>query len=122
MCTGLHPEEAVSYLSDALFDLTETDSPVYAICGTGHHSKDGRDKVGKAIRSFLDSWRYAFREFSVPGDRNNSGGIIGIDPSSFDHDLADSPHAGFTYKAEAGSDIAVRRPENTKIRILKADR
>ena len=58
--------------------------PIYAITGTGHHSKNGKDKVGKAIRAFLNDWNYAFREFSVPGDRNNVGGILGIDPSSYD--------------------------------------
>ena len=85
---GLHPEEAVSYLSDCLKEQKGSLRPVYAICGTGHHSKNGKDKVGKAIRLFLNEWRYAFREFSVPGDRNNVGGILGIDPSSFDRDVA----------------------------------
>ena len=36
------------------------------------------------MRAFLNEWRYAFREFSVPGDRNNVGGILGVDPASFD--------------------------------------
>ena len=61
--------------------------PVYAITGTGHHSKNGKDKIGKSIRAFLTEWRYAFREFSVPGDRGNMGGIIGIDPTSWDRSL-----------------------------------
>ncbi|CRJ87568.1 hypothetical protein BN1708_017008, partial [Verticillium longisporum] len=39
---GLHPEEAVEYLE--------------RITGTGHHSKSGKDKVGKAIRNFLNEW------------------------------------------------------------------
>lgn len=78
---GLHPDEAVQYLSDCLREQKSSSRPVYAICGTGHHSKNGKDKVGKAIRQFLNEWRYAFREFSVPGDRNNVGGILGIDVS-----------------------------------------
>jgi hypothetical protein len=53
--------------------------PLYAIVGTGHHSKNGRDKVARAVRLFLDEWRYAYREFSVNGDRNVMGGILGID-------------------------------------------
>ena len=71
---GLHPEEAVDYLEKVLLENSKEPRPVYAITGTGHHSKNGKDKVGKAIRNFLNEWRYAFREFSVPGDRNNMGG------------------------------------------------
>lgn len=44
--------------------------------------------MGKAIRAFLNEWKYAYREFSVPGDRNNMGGILGIDASSWDKSLA----------------------------------
>ncbi|PBP22680.1 hypothetical protein BUE80_DR006576 [Diplocarpon rosae] len=80
---GLHPEEAVEYLEKVLLENQKETRPVYAITGTGHHSKNGKDKVGKAIRNFLNEWRYAYREFSVPGDRNNVGGILGIDARSF---------------------------------------
>lgn len=72
---GLHPEEAVGYLEDALLQHQKSSCPVYAITGTGHHSKNGKDKVGKAIRSWLNDWKYAYREFSVAGD--NLGGILG---------------------------------------------
>lgn len=85
---GLHPEEAVEYLERVLLDNSKESRPVYAITGTGHHSKNGKDKVGKAIRNFLNEWRYAYREFSVPGDRNNMGGILGIDARSWDKSLA----------------------------------
>lgn len=81
---GLHPEEAVDYLEKVLVEHAASARPVYAITGTGHHSKNGKDKVGKAIRGFLGEWRYAYREFSVPGDRNNVGGILGIDARSFE--------------------------------------
>jgi len=84
---GLHPEEAVEYLERVLLEQQASTRPVYAITGTGHHSKNGKDKVGKAIRGFLNEWRYAYREFSVPGDRNNVGGILGIDPRSYDKSL-----------------------------------
>jgi len=91
--------------------------PVYAITGTGHHSKNGKDKVGKAIRGFLNEWRYAFREFSVPGDRNNVGGILGIDPSSYDKSVAERAK-----ESEGGS---ASEPDgtqkDTKIRIMKRD-
>lgn len=79
---GLHPEEAVEFLEHALIEHQNSSHPVYAITGTGHHSKNGKDKVGKAIRSWLSEWKYAYREFSVAGD--NLGGILGINPRSFD--------------------------------------
>lgn len=85
---GLHPEEAVEYLERILLENDKETRPVYAITGTGHHSKNGKDKVGKAIRNFLNEWRYAYREFSVPGDRNNVGGILGIDARSWDKTLS----------------------------------
>ena len=85
---GLHPEEAVEYLEKVLTESGRERKPIYAITGSGHHSKNGKDKVGKAIRNFLNEWRYAYREFSVPGDRNNMGGILGIDPKSWDKSLA----------------------------------
>ncbi|EGR50439.1 uncharacterized protein TRIREDRAFT_59062 [Trichoderma reesei QM6a] len=85
---GLHAEEAVEYLEKVLLENEKGGRPIYAITGTGHHSKNGKDKVGKAIRAFLNEWKYAYREFSVPGDRNNMGGILGIDASSWDKSLA----------------------------------
>lgn len=85
---GLHPEEAVEYLEKILLENGKEDRPIYAITGTGHHSKNGKDKVGRAIRNFLSEWRYAYKEFSVPGDRNSMGGILGIDARSWDKSLA----------------------------------
>jgi hypothetical protein len=82
---GLHPEEAIGYLEAALTDQQKSGRMVYAITGTGHHSKGGKDKVGKTIRGWLNEWKYAWREFSVPGD--NVGGILGIDPKSFDKEI-----------------------------------
>lgn len=82
---GLHPEEAVEYLEQVVLEQQSSGHPVYAITGTGHHSKNGKDKVGKAIRGWLNEWKYAFREFSVAGD--TVGGILGIDPKSFDRSL-----------------------------------
>ncbi|CAM1505684.1 Fc.00g113210.m01.CDS01 [Cosmosporella sp. VM-42] len=85
---GLHPEEAVEYLEKILMENGKESRPIYAITGSGHHSKNGKDKVGRAIRNFLNEWRYAYREFSVPGDRNNMGGILGIDARSWDKSLS----------------------------------
>lgn len=117
---GLHPEEAVAYLSECLKEQSSPSpgkKPVYAICGTGHHSKNGKDKVGKAIRTFLNEWRYAFREFSVPGDRNNVGGILGIDPASYDKDMARKGLAtGGSGDGDSGVDV-----KDTKVMLVKED-
>lgn len=110
---GLHPDESVSYLEGILLKHSTSSRPVYAITGTGHHSKNGKDKVGKAIRGFLNEWRYAFREFSVPGDRNNVGGILGIDPSSYDKSVAERPK-----ESEEPADDGKK---DSKIRIMKRE-
>ncbi|KAI4201202.1 MAG: hypothetical protein LQ350_003379 [Teloschistes chrysophthalmus] len=89
---GLHPEEAIEYLEQVLIQHQKSTRPVYAITGTGHHSKNGKDKVGKAIRGWLSEWKYAYAEFNVPGD--NLGGILGIDPASFDKRLVDEKTSG----------------------------
>lgn len=117
---GLHPEEAVQYLTSCLLDHSSSSRPVYAICGTGHHSKNGKDKVGKAVRQFLNEWRFAFREFSVPGDRNNVGGILGVDPSSYDRECAKKMQESGAPGSEADSAIAFSA-EDTKIRILRRE-
>ena len=99
---------------------TTSTRPIYAICGTGHHSRNGKDKVGKAVRVFLNDWRYAFREFSVPGDRNNVGGILGVDPSSYDKEFAKRVKGGTEAGSEADSGIGIMS-EDTKVRIVKAE-
>ena len=87
---GLHPEEAIEYLEKILLrHAREGIRVVYAITGTGHHSKNGKDKIGKAVKAWLNEWRYLFREFSVPGERGGYvGGILGIDPTSYDKSMA----------------------------------
>lgn len=119
---GLHPEESVQYLSKILMQHQNSTRPIYAITGTGHHSKNGKDKVGKAVRGFLNEWRYVFREFSVPGDRGNVGGILGIDPSSWDRSLErerlDSGVGSSNGEEDKSGD---KLGESTKIRVIKAD-
>ncbi|KAI9743087.1 MAG: hypothetical protein M1818_003382 [Claussenomyces sp. TS43310] len=118
---GLHPEEAVEYLERVLLEHGNTVKPIYAITGTGHHSKNGKDKVGKAIRNFLNEWRYAYREFSVPGDRNNIGGILGVDASSWDKALTrEGVNIGAGEEAE---DILSQGHEigDGKVRLLVRD-
>ncbi|KAI9679930.1 MAG: hypothetical protein M1817_004945 [Caeruleum heppii] len=116
---GLHPEEAVEYLEHILVEHHASQRPVYAITGTGHHSKNGKDKVGKAIRNHLNEWRYAYREFSVPGDRNNVGGILGIDPRSYDKTILaerESPSMGQDHDEIRGADAS---PTSSRIRLVK---
>jgi DNA-nicking Smr family endonuclease len=114
---GLHPEEAVEYLERVLLEHSKSAKPIYAITGTGHHSKNGKDKVGKAIRNFLNEWRYAYREFSVPGDRNNVGGILGIDARSWDKSLA---REGVPSEAAEAEDLIAQGHEigDGKVRLL----
>lgn len=120
---GLHPEEAVEYLERVLLDNSKESRPVYAITGTGHHSKNGKDKVGKAIRNFLNEWRYAYREFSVPGDRNNMGGILGIDARSWDKTL--SREGGSKEKEEPKEEVDILSQGieigDGKVRLLVRD-
>ena len=111
---GLHPEEATEYLEKVLLEQQVSSKPVYVVVGTGHHSKGGKDKVGKAVRTWLDSWRYTWREFGVGGDKDGLGGIIGVDPSIFDKgNLADDKREA---KEEATEEVGTG-----KIRILKKE-
>ncbi|KAL3434282.1 hypothetical protein BDV09DRAFT_170094 [Aspergillus tetrazonus] len=115
---GLHPEEAIEYLEKILLKhAREGRRIIYAITGTGHHSKNGKDKIGKAVKAWLNEWKYLFREFSVPGERGGYvGGILGIDPSSYDKALAKSLE-----EAEANGDEDSSQPVLTmgKIQLLK---
>lgn len=85
---GLHAEEAVAYLEEALLEQQHSKRQIYIITGTSHHSKNGKDKVSKAIRQSLVEWKCTFREFSVPSDRSgNVGSILGIDAGTFGKSL-----------------------------------
>jgi hypothetical protein len=130
---GLHPEEAIEYLDRILLEQRQQAASllvpqtgdgriiVYAITGTGHHSKNGKDKVGKAVRGWLNEWRYVFREFSVPGDRGNVGGVLGIDAGSLDK----SAHSR---GGSDGDDVAAPAEDSGtpgllvgKVRVLKRE-
>lgn len=126
---GLHPAEAVSYLDAALKNQRsaskihrERNSILYAIVGTGHHSKGGRDKVGKAIRGYLNDARYVFREFSVAGSASGggSGGILGIDASSGGGGRGKESRPADGEADDEQSELPAPL-EHGKIRILKAD-
>lgn len=115
---GLHPEEAIEYLEKILLKhANEGLRVVYAITGTGHHSKNGKDKIGKAVKAWLNEWRYLFREFSVPGERGGYvGGILGIDPTSYDKSLARSYAEG-----EEADDGGQSHLTMGKIQLLKRE-
>jgi hypothetical protein len=53
----------------------------------------------------------------VPGDRNNVGGILGIDPNSYDKSVAE--RAPETENGAATEDEGVKK--DTKVRIMKRD-
>ncbi|EER24255.1 hypothetical protein D8B26_002459 [Coccidioides posadasii str. Silveira] len=81
---GLHPGEAIEYLESILKENAKLDRKLlYAITGTGHHSRNGKDKIGKAVKNWLDDWEYVYCEFNVPSERGGYvGGVLGIDPTS----------------------------------------
>ncbi|KAF2674606.1 hypothetical protein BT63DRAFT_15481 [Microthyrium microscopicum] len=114
---GLHAEEAVAYLSKSLREHENVSPmrPIYAITGTAHHSRNGKDKIGKAVRAFLMEWRYAFREFTGPGDRNGMGGVVGIDPTSWDRLLSRDSSISQTPDATKGGS------QSTKVLSLKKE-
>lgn len=118
---GLHPNEAIDYLENILMENSKLGRRVlYAITGTGHHSKNGKDKVGKAIKNWLNEWRYVFREFSMPGDRNGYvGGVLGIDPTSYDRSLDGTKEDG----GESGNSTERSGPTMTmgKVQLLKRE-
>lgn len=115
---GLHPEEAIEYLERVLLEQQRSTRPVYAITGTGHHSKNGKDKVGKAVRAWLVEWKYAFREFSVPGDRGNVGGILGIDARSFERKREGEEGEGEGEAELKGEDVLKGVGEG-KVRVVR---
>ncbi|EEP75789.1 conserved hypothetical protein [Uncinocarpus reesii 1704] len=81
---GLHPGEAIEYLENTLKENAKLGRKLlYAITGTGHHSRNGKDKIGKAVKNWLNEWRYVYCEFNVPSERGGYvGGVLGIDPTS----------------------------------------
>ena len=131
---GLHPEEAIEYIDGILAThgrqavtrpridhIYNDDNIIYAITGTGHHSKNGKDKVGKAVRNWLTDTGYVFREFSVPGERGGyMGGVLGIDAASRSNsdgtkrgvvdgdNMPDAGNRGETFwQSDAGSTISM---------------
>ena len=69
---GLHPEEAVEYLEKVLMENNKESRPIFAITGSGHHSKNGKDKVAERFVTFSTSGGMRTGEFSVPGDRGTT--------------------------------------------------
>jgi hypothetical protein len=118
---GLHAEEAIEYLSKALraHESKIPMRPVYAITGTGHHSRGGKDKIGKAVKAFLNEWHYIYREFSGPGDRNGMGGVIGIDPTGWVRSLEKETNNSEDQGSGNGGSDRPSGGQSTKLVILK---
>lgn len=53
----------------------------------------------------------------MPGDRNNVGGILGIDPSSYDKSVAE--RAKESENGSTGEAEGIKK--DTKVRIMKRD-
>lgn len=130
---GLHPEEAVDYLETVLVSHAKPGGVggaerrkgiVYAITGTGHHSKNGKDKVGKAVRNWLNELGYVFREFSVPGERGGYvGGVLGIESMSGEKrrsaaTAAGNAEGGGKEESASGGPVAM---VGGKIQVLKRE-
>ena len=126
---GLHPEEAIEYLENILLTHSKRGRRiVYAITGTGHHSKNGKDKVGKGVRNWLNEWGYTFREFSVPGERGGYiGGVLGIDITTHRRQPLSSELSLRSKEDEEGSESPTPTPAVTvgslssKIQVLKRE-
>jgi DNA-nicking Smr family endonuclease len=120
--TGLHPEEAVEYLEEILLQHEKGSRRViYAITGTGHHSKNGKDKVGKGVRGWLNEGGWSFREFSVPGERGGYvGGVLGIDVSGGRRSNTGERDDGDTERKGIGTVPSVIIGEGM-VRVLKRD-
>ncbi|ODH12823.1 hypothetical protein ACO22_07877 [Paracoccidioides brasiliensis] len=131
---GLHPGEAIEYLESVLVEHAKLGRRVlYTITGTGHQSKNGKDKVGKAVKAWLSEWGYVFREFSVPGERGGHiGGVLGIDLTSYDRSVLSAKSNGEgpsgDGKSPAGDEGATTADSSAppvltmgKIQLLKRD-
>ncbi|PGH20713.1 hypothetical protein AJ80_03473 [Polytolypa hystricis UAMH7299] len=122
---GLHPNEAIEYLEKMLLEQAKLGCRLlYVITGTGHHSKNGKDKVGKATKNWLNEWRFVFREFNVPGERGGYvGGILGVDPTSYDRSLAAKSNSQGVDAADGASRNSSSGPVLTmgKIQLLKRE-
>ncbi|KAF3491802.1 CCCH zinc finger and SMR domain-containing protein [Arthroderma uncinatum] len=98
---GLVPTEAIAYLDNILKESAQLrDHYLYVITGSGHHSKNGKDKVGKAVKGWLTEHHYVFRDFSVPGERGGFVAfVIGINPAATTASGRNSPSPATTSKA-----------------------
>lgn len=113
---GLHPTEAIDYLAPILATHARAGRHLlYAVTGTGHHSKNGKDKVGKAVKAWLADRRFVWRDFIVPGERGGYvGGVLGIDPTSGEAAGTQGPRAsdgGGKGETEGGEEGAALRAE-----------
>ncbi|KAI1992110.1 hypothetical protein LOZ54_001868 [Ophidiomyces ophidiicola] len=130
---GFHPGEAIEHLENTLKENAKVNRKLlYAITGTGHHSKNGKDKIGKAVKNWLTDWQYVFCEFNVPSERGGYiGGVLGIDPTSSDRskrlskmngkDLNEDKKALQDVKDSLDAGCSTMAPKMGKIQLLKRE-
>jgi hypothetical protein len=104
-------------LENVLVSHSKKGSPIiYAITGTGHHSKNGKDRVGKGVRSWLQECGYTFREFSISGERSGyMGGVLGIDVTSHRHQAPEIKEQQQQPVARVGGKIQVLKREEVAV-------
>lgn len=131
---GFHPGEAIQHLEKTLSEQASFNRRLlYAVAGSVHQSKSGKDKVAKVIKGWLNQSHYVFREFNAPGERGGYIGILGIDPTSRERNLA-SMSSNSEKNTETGNSTAANSDENSaatsttgptltmgKIQLLKRD-
>lgn len=82
---GLHPDEALEYIEPILWRQECLGRRViYIITGTSY-TKNSKDKVAKAVKIWLNTWEYVFREFSLDGTNPcySAVCVLGVDPTSY---------------------------------------
>ena len=83
---SLNPEEAIEYIEPILQRQDKLGRRlVYIITGTSY-SKNHKDKIARAVKTWLNTYQYVFREFSMNGENKcySAVGVLGVDPTSYE--------------------------------------
>lgn len=119
---GLQSDEALEYIEPILWRQDQLGRRlIYIITGT-NYSKNSKDKVSRAVKNWLNSWQYVFREFSLNGDNScySAVGVLGVDPASYVKDTrGNAPGPAGTTTTNIGAQSGdVARPTG-KVKLLK---
>lgn len=125
---ALHPDEALEYIEPILMKQAQLGRRlIYIITGTSY-SKNHKDKVAKAVKTWLNSWQYVFREFSLNGENKcySAVGVFGVDPMSYEKNdvngasgFTPATSTGTSAKADAAGPTGATTPG--KIQLLKRE-